>query len=327
MPENAEILYLCQHGDPEPWRSDFLDAARGQLDVRVFDPGLPLPDQLASIHVVVDQGGHATPAIIDAGSDAGVRLWQVVGTGLDHTEVDHILDRGIALANTPGQFSAVALAEHALFLVLALAKKLPEANRNCRAGRMYAPVADELAGQMLGIVGLGASGRELARRASALGMRVRAVDVQPVPDDELGELGIERFDALDGLDELLAASDYVSLHVPLTAGTEHLIDARRLAIMRPTAGLVNVARGRIVDEEALADALRAGTIAGAGIDVFGQEPLQPDHPLLAVDDIVVTPHIAGVTRGTSRRRSRAAVDNALRVLRGEEPWYRVSREA
>jgi phosphoglycerate dehydrogenase-like enzyme len=326
MPELDEILYLCQHGDPEPWRGDFLEAARGRLAVRAFDPDAPLDQQLASVKVVVDQGGHASRDIIDAGAAAGVALWQVVGTGLDHTEVDHILDHGIALANTPGQFSAVALAEHALFLILALAKRLPEADRNCRSGRMYAPVADELGGQLLGIVGLGASGRELARRAAALGMRIRAVDVATPADSELRDLGIEHFDGLEGLDDLLAAADYVSLHLPLTAATEHLIDARRLSLMRPSSRLVNVARGRIVDEQALADALRDGIIAGAGIDVFGQEPLQPDHPLLAVENIVVTPHIAGVTRGTSRRRSEAAVENALRVLAGKQARHLITRD-
>ena len=112
----------------------------------------------------------------------GCRLWQVLGMGLDHAEVDRILGRGIALANTPGQFSAIALAEHALMLLLAVAKQLPEATRNCRIGRMYHPISEELAGQVLGIVGLGASGRELARRAAPLGLRVRAVDVVPPPE-------------------------------------------------------------------------------------------------------------------------------------------------
>jgi len=254
-----------------------------------------------------------------------VRLWQVLGTGVDHTEVDHILGRGIALANTPGQFSAVALAEHALLLILCLAKNLRESEANTRIGRMYQPVNDELPGQLLGIVGLGASGRELAARARALGMRIRAVDVASVADDELSRLGVERFDGLDGLDDLLAASDFVSLHLPLNAETQHLIDERRLRLMKPTAGLVNVARGRIVDEAALAAVLREQAIRGAGLDVFGQEPLRADNPLLQLDNVVATPHVAGVTRGTSQRRSRVCVENALRVLRAQEPLFVIRR--
>jgi phosphoglycerate dehydrogenase-like enzyme len=273
------------------------------------------------VKVVVDQGGHATKEQIDAGAAAGVRLWQVLGTGVDHTEVEHMQSRGIAVANTPGQFSAVALAEHALLFVLCVAKNLRESEANTRIGRMYQPVNDELAGQLLGIVGLGASGRELAVRARALGMRIQAVDVAPVADEELAELGVERFAGLDGLDGLLASSDYISLHVPLTADTRHLIDERRLRLMKPTAALVNVARGRIVDEDALATVLRERAIRGAGVDVFGQEPLQPDNPLLGLDNVVATPHTAGVTRGTSRRRSAVCIENAERVLQGDEPLY------
>jgi D-3-phosphoglycerate dehydrogenase len=200
---------------------------------------------------------------------------------------------------------------------------LPQATANTRTGTMYMPVSDELEGQVLGIVGLGASGRELGTRARALGMRVRAVDVAPVGQEDLERLGVEQFDGIDGLDALLAQSDYVSVHVPLTAATRHLIDARRLALMKPTAAIVNVARGAIIDEDALVQALRERTIAGAGIDVFSQEPLAPDNPLLGLDNVIVTPHTAGVTRGTSRRRSRACVENAVRVLGGDEPLYRV----
>jgi phosphoglycerate dehydrogenase-like enzyme len=319
----AGVLYIVQLGNVEPWLTDFRETAKGRLDVTLLDHGASLEPQFRGVTVVVDQGGHATREMIDIGAAAGVRLWQVIGTGLDHTEVEHIVKSGIMLANTPGQFSAVALAEHALLFILGLAKRLPEAAENCRAGVMYLPVSDELGEQMLGIVGLGASGRELARRANALGMRVQAVDVAPVQDDQLRELGVERFTTLEGLDDLLRTSDYVSLHVPLNQDTRHLIDARRLALMRPTAALVNVARGRIVDEDALVEALRGGVIRAAGIDVFGEEPLTPANPLLHLANVITTPHTAGVTRGTSRRRSGAAVENAERVLAGAEPLYRV----
>jgi phosphoglycerate dehydrogenase-like enzyme len=322
--ELSDVLYIVQEGNAEPWLEDFQAAADGRVGYAVLDPGRPLAGQFAGVSVVVDQGGHATRAQIDVGAEAGVRLWQVLGTGVDHTEVDHIVARGIALANTPGQFSAVALAEHALMLILCLAKNLRESEANTRSGRMYQPVNDELGGQVLGVVGLGASGRELAARARALGMRIQAVDVAAVPAEQLAELGVERFAGLAGLDELLASSDYVSLHVPLTAETRHLLDERRLRLLKPTAGLVNVARGRVVDEDALVTVLRERGIRGAGIDVFGQEPLRPDNPLLHLDNVIATPHTAGVTRGTSRRRSAACVENALRVLRGEEPLYRIS---
>src|SRR4051812_6393990 len=142
-----EVRYIVQRGNEEPWLTDFRAAAEGRLEVRLLDHERPLEPQFAGVEVVIDQGGHATREMIDVGAAAGVRLWQVVGTGLDHSEVEHTLGRGIAMANPPGQFSSIALAEHALMFVLALSKRLREAERNCREGRMWQPMSDELAGQ------------------------------------------------------------------------------------------------------------------------------------------------------------------------------------
>jgi phosphoglycerate dehydrogenase-like enzyme len=323
----TDVLYIAQHSNIEPWLDDFRAAADGVVTMAVLDHDRPLDEQFAGVSVIVDQGGHGSREMIDAGARAGVKLWQVLGTGLDHTEVDYILEQNIPLANTPGQFSAIALAEHALMFILCLAKRLREAEANCERGLMYMPVSDELAGKVVGVVGLGASGRELTTRVRALGMRVRAVDVASVPADALSALGVEHFDGIDGLDALIAESDYVSVHVPLTSATRHLIDARRLGLMKPTAFIVNVARGAIIDESALAAALRNRTIAGAGIDVFSQEPLTLDNPLLGLDNIIATPHTAGVTRGTSQRRSQACVDNAVRILNGQPPEFQVHASA
>jgi phosphoglycerate dehydrogenase-like enzyme len=323
----TDVLYLVQGGNVDPWLTDFMDAAEGHVSVALLDLEQPLGPQFEGVPVVVDQGGHATRDVIDAGAAAGVELWQVLGTGLDHCEVEYTLSRGIRMANTPGQFSSIALAEHALMLILALVKSFPEAAANTRLGRMYQPVGEELGDQLLGVVGLGASGRELAVRARCLGMRIQAVDVVDIPAERLREVGVESFADLDGLDDLLRTSDFVSLHIPLTGETMHLIDERRLRLMKPTARLINVARGRIVDEDALVRVLRERVIAGAGIDVFGQEPLRPDNPLLHLDNLIATPHTAGVTRGTSRRRSEACVENALRIVRGEAPLYEVTSAA
>jgi phosphoglycerate dehydrogenase-like enzyme len=175
---------------------------------------------------------------------------------------------------------------------------------------------DELGGKILLLVGFGASARELAPRARALGLRVFAVD-QAEPDaGVLERLGVERFGDPGILDELLADADFVSLHVPLTKETRALIDRRRLSLMRETAILVNVARGGLVDEDALAEALAAGRLAGAGLDVFSVEPLPADHPFLRLPNVVLTPHLAGVTSGTSRRRGAASAENLARLEAG-----------
>ena len=316
-----KLLFIPQQGNEEPCFGDFVAALGGRFELARLDHEGELVAQFDGVRVVVDHCGWATRPMIDAGAAAGVELWQVIGTGLDHSEVDYILANGIRLANTPGQFSAIAVAEHALWLVLCFAKNLRAMERNLRAGVLYRPINEELAGATLGLVGLGASGRALARRASALEMRVVAVDAVRPPEEVLVEAGVASFAAPDGLPGLLRESDYVSLHVPLTRETRHLIGRESLAAMKPSAVLVNVARGGLVDEEALVEALREGRLRGAGIDTLTHEPIDPADPLLALDNVIATPHVAGVTWGTSQRRCEAAVENLVRISQGLPPLY------
>ena len=213
------VLFIGLPGKEEPWLTDVVRALDGAHELAVFDPQAPLDGSSPASGVVVDQGGWATRAMIDAGAAAGVELWQVLGTGVDHSEVDHILASGIQLANTPGPFSAVALAEHALFLMLCLAKNLRAAEPNLRAGIQNLPVNDELEAKVLGLVGLGASGRELARRAGAFELEVIAVDVVEPAPAELAALALRWFGPPARLPDLLGEADYVSLHVPLTPQT------------------------------------------------------------------------------------------------------------
>jgi phosphoglycerate dehydrogenase-like enzyme len=321
------ILFLGQPNNLQPWYGDVLTAIGPEHAVRMWDPTAPLAPQMRDVQVVVDQGGSVgTAATVDAAAAAGVKLWQVLGTGLDHVDVPYILDRGLPLANTPGLFSSVALAEHALFLMLYFAKNFPASQRNIRDGSFYRPVNDEIEGATLGLVGLGASARELAQRASACRVRLLGIDVQPPPSDVLGGLGIQYLGGPEALDLLLGQSDYVSIHVPLTRRTRHMLDARALALMQPHCILINVARGEIVDQDALVEALRRGALRGAGLDVFASEPLELDSPLLQLDNVVLTPHIAGVTTGTSRRRAEAVAENVRRTAAGLPPLYVVARD-
>lgn len=321
----ADVLYLAQAGTLEPWYGDFARALEGRASVRLLDPAGSFVRQVEGARVVVDQGGSVgTPAMYDAAAASGVQLWQVLGTGLDHVDVDGIRRRGLRVANTPGLFSAVALAEHAMLLMLCFAKRLRVAEANVRAGRMYEPLSSELAGARLVLYGLGASARELARRASAFGLEVVAVDAAPPSGEILRELGVRSCDPPEGLASLLPQADYLSIHVPLTPSTRGAIGAAELALLRPSAVLVNVARGEIVVEAALVDALERGAIAGAGLDAFELEPLPPDHPFLRLPNVVATPHTAGASSGTSVRRGQACADNVLRVLQGLPPLYEVA---
>jgi phosphoglycerate dehydrogenase-like enzyme len=252
-----------------------------------------------------------------------LRLWQIHGTGIDQFDLDYWRARKIPVANTPGQFSAVALAECAMMFVLMLARKYPLTQANLKAQVMYEPMGGELEGLKLGIIGFGASGREFARRARPFGMKIMAIDVRDIGADEVREFGLEFAGKPAEMDQVIAESDVLSLHLHLNSETRHIIDARRLGLMKPTAFLINVARGALVDEFALQEALVAGRIGGAGLDVFGQEPPHVDAPIFQLPNVIATPHISGVTNGTSMRRAQCVADNIERVAAGLEPLYRV----
>jgi phosphoglycerate dehydrogenase-like enzyme len=324
----VNVLYIAPEHALEPYYHDFLEAAGERHAVSLYDFASPARAQFDGIDVVLEHGGaFSTREMIDAGVSSGVKLWQVTATGLDHVDVAAFLERGVTLANMPGLIStAIPMAEHALLLMLALSRSLFASQASFAARVVNLPMTSELHGKTLGLIGLGASGRELARRACAMGMRVMAVDVVDVPERTRQEIGVEFFGLAGELDHVLAASDFVSLHLPLTAGTRHTIDRRALALMKPTAYLVNVARGDLVDEGALLAALENGQLAGAGLDALANEPVDPSHPLLRLDNVIATPHNGVVTRELSRRRARVAVEQIARVSENRDALYLVTRE-
>jgi phosphoglycerate dehydrogenase-like enzyme len=195
------------------------------------------------------------------------------------------------------------------------------------AGTLKAPTGRQLAGHTLLIIGFGASGRQLARRAVALGMRIIVISRRG-PDAELERrYGLTWMGDLDLLDHALAEADVVSLHIPLVAGTRHILDARRLSIMKAGAVVINVSRGGLIDEVALAAEVRSGHLLGAGLDVVEGEPSGPDHPLRGIEQVVILPHVAGSTYATARRRARFAALNISRLRYGLEPLSRVGNLA
>jgi len=281
-----------------------------------------MPPQFEGVEVVLDHGGSmGTRAMADVVGP--LKLWQILGTGFEHFDLDYWRKKGIPVANCSGEFSAVPLAECALMFMLLLSRHWQQTQRNLRQGVLYLPFGDELDGRSLGLVGFGASARELARRAKAFGMRTSAIDIRDVSTDEQREFGLEFAGKPPDLDRLVAESDFVSLHLHLNGQTRHIMDDRRLRLMKPTACLINVARGGLVDEKALVDALSEGRLAGAGLDVFGQEPLAQDHALLRLPNVVATPHVSGQTYGTSRRRAECAARNLDRIAAGLDPLYRI----
>jgi D-3-phosphoglycerate dehydrogenase len=253
--------------------------------------------------VLVSWSRFVTPGVMDALPH--LRLIARWGVGYDMIDADAATERGNAVVNTPTS-CVEEVAEHAIALLLACGRGLVWSHERMRAGGYVFPSFPirRISGQTLGVVGCGRIGSKVARRAIGLGLRVIAYDKYR-PDRELRELGVEP----RSFDDVLASADYVSLHVPLDRTTRHLIDAAALAKMRPEAYLVNTSRGAVIDQEALVAALRAGRLAGAGIDVFEQEPLPADHPLRSLEHVVLTPHVAAWSEDSIDLLRREMCDN------------------
>lgn len=241
-----------------------------------------------------------------------LRLVHKLGAGVNTIDVDTATEAGIAVANMPGA-NAPSAAEGAVLLMLAAMRRLPELDRATRAGRGWP--TDSTLGETVrdigectvGLVGYGNIAQRVERIVTAMGAEVLHTSTS---DD--GTAGWRP------LPELLAASDIVSLHLPLTPGSARLLDGAALALMKPGALLVNTSRGGVVDEPALVEALRSGRLAAAGLDVFAVEPVRPDNPLLALDNVVLTPHVVWYTRDTMRRYLNRAVDNCRRLRDGQD---------
>lgn len=300
---------------PEPG----LDRLRGVGDVWSWDHDEPIPldtrnRELATADAVVTLlTDHVDDAFLDAAPH--VKVVANVAVGYNNIDVEACRRRGVVVTNTPGVLTD-ATADLAMALILMVTRRLGEGERLIRSGTpwqwgMFMMLGTGLQGRRLGIIGMGGIGVALARRARAFGMEIAYHNRSAVAPALADELGAERLD----LQTLLATSDVVSLNCPYSPETHHLIDAAALSMMRPEAVLINTARGPIVDETALAEALTARTIAAAGLDVFEHEPAV--HPgLLDLDNVVLVPHLGSATIETRTAMATLAADNVIAVLSG-----------
>lgn len=239
-----------------------------------------------------------------------LRHLAILGTGTDNVDLKAATRLGITVSNTPGA-STTSVAEHGFALMLAAARHVVAADRAMREGQWKHIQGIELKGKTIGIVGLGLIGQEMASMARGFGMNV--IGWSLTKDEERArKAGVK----LVELDDLISTADVISLHVRASDKTAGMIGARELGMMKPTAIIVNTARGPLIDEAALADALASGRIAAAGLDAFAQEPLPPDSPLLKLDNVVVTPHMAWVTAEASQRLRQMPVDNLISFFEG-----------
>ncbi len=267
-----------------------------------------LPETEALLHVLEP----VTAERMDAAPR--LKLIQKLGVGVNTIDLDAARERGIAVANMPGA-NATAVAEMTLGLLLAVLRKIPTLDRTTREGTGWSQPPDpdqlgEVAGKTVGLIGYGDIAKRFGTIVEAMGARVihhrRGHDAESLP-----------------LDDVMATADIVSIHLPLTDTTRDLIGARRLEQMKPGAILLNTGRGGIVDEEALATLLQSGHLGGAGLDVFASEPVATDSPLLALDSVVVTPHVAWLTADTLIRCVRQGVENCHRMASGDAIANRV----
>ena len=246
------------------------------------------------------------------------RLVQILSAGYDSINLKLLRELGIPCANNGGANSR-AVADHAVLAMLSLYRRLMAADRAVREGRWSAAIDGmntfEMANKVVGVLGFGNIGQKVARRVQAFDAIVQYYDKFPLSPERERELKVKRV----SLEDLFRTSDVITCHAPLTRDTRHIVNRERLSMMKPTAVIINTSRGPVVDEVALTEALQHKRIAGAGLDVFEKEPVDPGNPLLRLDNVVVTPHSAGTTWDTWFRRAEFAYQNMKRVWEGEPP--------
>ncbi|MHC1591846.1 MAG: 2-hydroxyacid dehydrogenase [Candidatus Helarchaeales archaeon] len=276
------------------------------------DINRPLTEQVADVDVLIPTMEKIDAKIMDAAPK--LKLIHQFGVGLEGVDFAAAEKRNITIANTPGT-NHQSVAEAALFLMLALAKRWKEAEQAFKEKKLGWPVGTELENKILGIIGLGQSGKDLARRAAAFEMRIMAIKRKLIKiekyDFKLAFLG-EKGD----LDYILEHSDFVSIHAPLTEETEGLFGEREFQLMKPTAFIINVARGPIIQKPALLKALKEKWITGAGLDVFWNEPENPEDPLFQ-ENVIALPHVAGSTTESHDRIINKIIENLKRLKDGK----------
>jgi len=290
--------------------------------VEDFDAACPLAEQVGDADVLLVRDLPITREVIDAASK--VRLIQRPGDHLPRViDLAHARSKGIPVSRFPSKVQgspARDVAEHAFYLLLALAKQQWLARASVKARKAGLPKTMSVHGKTLGLVGLGNTGEALARLAVPFGLRVVAVK-RSAGDALARELGLTWLGTMDRLPELLAESDFVSLHLPQTPETVDFIGRDELSRMKSGAFLINISRAPMVNRAALAEALQSGHLGGAGLDVWWQEPADPADSLLALRNVVLTPHIAADTTESETRLAELTAENVRRIARGEAPRY------
>ncbi|MDK2903455.1 MAG: D-3-phosphoglycerate dehydrogenase / 2-oxoglutarate reductase [Clostridiales bacterium] len=309
------------------------------LPERIIDEGLELLKDKAEIIITKDA---SEQSIIDEVSDAfaiilrskakitrsiieaapKLKVISRTGAGYDNVDVQAATEHNVMVCNLPG-INTVAVAEHTISLMLALLKQLPKMDlyvRNGQWGKRSEFISEEAFGKTIGIVGLGKIGREVMFRCKSMGMHVLVYD--PYVENALKDNDI-RF--CNDVETLFTQSDVITLHVPNIPENKKMVDEHLIRLMKPTAYIINTSRGEVIDQGALTSALKEHRIAGAGLDVFAQEPIEQDDPLLTLDNVILTPHAAALTKESGIKMTVEAVKQVIDCLEGRIPPYIVNR--
>jgi len=312
------LVTPTSYGKNDPRLKSKLEEQVGEV---VYNPtGKPLSSvEVARLLPGIDGYIAGLDTIDRAALQAADRLKVIAryGVGVDGVDLMTAKEMNIVVTNTPGA-NSVSVAELTLALILAMARQIPQGVAATRQGQFPRLTGLALEGKTVGILGLGSIGKQLARRLSSFDCRILAFD--PYPD---GEFAARHKVELASQDRVLAEADFLSLQLPLLPETRGLVSQDFLAMMKPGAFLVNTARGELIDEDALLQALRSGHLRGAALDVFAQEPPDPGHPLLALPQVIATPHLGSQTDGATNTMGWMAFNDCLAVLRGETPQHKV----
>ncbi len=318
-------VVITDFGDPDhsleaaEFKASGLDLDLVRLDARTNEDLFPA---IADADGLLVQWAKITRPVINRLTRC--KVISRYGIGVDMVDLEAASERGILVCNVP-DYCIEEVSTHTITCLLALNRRLLIHHGHVRAGKWGGPPGGapaRLSGQVLGIVGLGNIGREVARKTAALGLRILGYDPY-LPPEKAVTLGVE----LTSLEDLLRQADYVSLHCPLTEETRHLIGAAQLALMKPTAYLINMARGPVVDQTALTQALSTGTIQGAALDVLEQEPPAAEEPLLKLGNVILTPHIASWSGDAIIQLRRDTARNVVLALTGQLPRSIVNRKS
>jgi len=317
-------VVITDFGDPdysleaEVFKASGLDIELVRLQARTPEELFPA---VADSHGLLVQWVKITPQVMER--LVRCKVISRYGIGVDMVDLPAATQHGILVCNVP-DYCIEEVSTHTMAFILALNRHILPHNAFVHSGKwgvVPGGAPARLAGQVLGIIGLGNIGREVARKAGGLRLRLLGYDPYLTPA-RAEAMGVE----LTGLEDLLRRSDYVSLHCPLTDETHHLVGTAQLALMKPTAYLINMARGAVVDQPALAQALASGVIKGAALDVLEQEPPAADDPLFKLDNVIITPHVASWTVEAVEQLRRETARNVVSVLRGELPKAIVNRK-